>query len=102
VPLDALRSVLRDAAVPGLTNYRDQPVERFAEQERKAALVVAPAVRTYADWTTPAAQPVTTAKFSEPGVYTPAVPVRFDLAWLAQPAEARLRRVRSPRGGEDF
>jgi hypothetical protein len=39
-------------------------------------------------------QPVTTAKFSEPGYYDSADPVKFDLAWLAHPKTIHVREVK--------
>lgn len=98
VPLDPLRSVVRDVPVT-VDTHSGEPIDQFSEQARKAKLVLAPAVRTYGDWP---GQPVVLAKFSEPGFYDAKDPVRFDLAWLAQPAEARWRWVKNPQLSEGF
>ncbi len=101
VPLESLRSVVRDIPVP-VDTHSGEPIDQFSEQARKAKLVLAPAVRTYGDWPAADRQPVALAKFSEPGFYDAKDPVRFDLAWLAQPAEARWRWVKNPQISEGF
>jgi hypothetical protein len=95
VPLARMRSVVRDIPVPAVDAHLGEPVDRFSEQERKAKLVLAPAVRTYGDWAAADRQPVVTAKFSEPGFYNSKDPMRFDLTWLGSPVEAHWRWVRS-------
>jgi hypothetical protein len=45
---------------------------------------------------------VTTAKFSEPGFYINADPVKFDLTWLAKPAAAQWREARSDAAGTEL
>jgi hypothetical protein len=50
VPLARMRSVVRDLPVPAIDAHLGEPVDRFSEQERKAKLVLAPAARTYGDW----------------------------------------------------
>lgn len=102
VPLARLRSVVRDVPVPAVDTHAGEPIDQFSEQSRKAKLVLAPAVRTYGDWSAPDRQPVVTAKFSEPGFYDAKDPMRFDLAWLAHPAGARWRWVKSPRFSDGF
>lgn len=102
VPLAKLRSVVRDLPVPAVDTHPGDPIDRFSEQERKTKLVLAPAARTYGDWTAADHQPLVTAKFSEPGFYDSKDPVRFDLAWLGRPAEAHWRWVRSAGFSEDF
>ncbi|HEX4961700.1 MAG TPA: hypothetical protein VF173_12730 [Thermoanaerobaculia bacterium] len=96
VPLAKIRSVVRDVPVPAIDSHLGEPVDQFSEQARKAKLVISPAVRTYGDWSAPDRQPIVTAKFSEPGFYDSKDPMRFDLAWLAHPAEAHWRWVQSP------
>ena len=95
VPLGALRKVVRDSKLP-VEAHVAEPVERLSEQARKAKLVLSPGIATYADWAAGERQPIVTAKFSEPGFYDPADPVRFVLAWLARPEQARWRWVKSP------
>jgi hypothetical protein len=102
VPLAKLRSVTRDLPLPAVDAHLGEPADRFGEQERKAKLVLSPAARTYGDWTTAGHQPMTTAKFSEPGLYDSKDPVRFDLAWLGQPPEARWRWVRTPNSSDEI
>jgi hypothetical protein len=102
VPLAKMRSVARDLPIAAVDAHLAEPVDRFSEQERKAALVLGPAPRTYGDWSVAGRQPVVTAKFSEPGFYDSKDPVRFDLAWLGAPAEAHWRWVRSESFPDDF
>ena len=102
VPLARLRSVVREVPVPAVDRHAGEPIDQFSEQARKAKLVLAPAARVYGDWSAPDRQPVVTAKFSEPGFYDAKDPMRFDLAWLAHPAGARWRWVKSPRFAESF
>jgi hypothetical protein len=102
VPLAKMRLVVRDVPLPAVDTHLGEPVDQFSEQARKAKLILAPAVRTYGDWSAPDRQPVVTAKFSEPGFYDSKDPVRFDLAWLAHPSEAHWRWVRSPQFPDEF
>jgi len=102
VPLAALRSIAAESRIPSIATHADEPVDRFSEQARKAKLVLSAVARTYGDWSARDRQPVTTAKFNEPGFYDPADPVRFDLAWLASPAEATWRRVKSAKFADPF
>jgi hypothetical protein len=102
VPLAKMRSVARDLPIAVVDAHLAEPVDSFSEQERKAALVLGPAPRTYGDWTAADRQPMVTAKFSEPGFYDSKDPVRFDLAWLGRPAEARWRWVRSAGFSDEF
>ena len=95
VPLADLRSVESEARLPAIDTHAGDPIDAFGEQSRKSKLVLAPAAKTYGDWWAPDHQPVTSAKFSEPGFYNRSEPVRFDLAWLGHPVEARWRRVAS-------
>ena len=92
-PLDRLRVVVDEAPV-AVTSHTDEAVGALPEQTRKAKLVATPGVKTYGDWTAAANQPITKAKFSEPGYYTMADPVRFDLTWLGSPTGATWRTVR--------
>jgi len=102
VPLAKLRSVARDLPLPTVDAHLGEPADRFGEQERKAKLVLSPAARTYGDWSAAGHQPMTTAKFSEPGLYDSKEPIRFDLAWLGHPAEARWRWVRTPGSSDEI
>jgi len=102
VPLSALRSVAAEVRVPTIGTHAGEPVDRFSEQARKAKLVLSAEARTYGDWSARDRQPVVTAKFSEPGFYDPADPVRFDLSWLASPSEAYWRRVKSAKFADPF
>jgi hypothetical protein len=95
VPLAKVRSVTRDLPLPVVDAHPGEPVDRFGEQERKTKLVLSPAPKTYADWTAADRQPLITASFSEPGLYNSKSPVRFDLAWLGQLAEARWQWIRT-------
>jgi hypothetical protein len=92
-PLDALRKVVSERKVAVQNLATEAPI-RFGEQRRKAKLVLTPDIQTYADFASPAKQPIRTASFSEPGYYDPARPVEFDLAWLAKPTQAVVREVR--------
>jgi hypothetical protein len=102
VPLAKMRSVVRDLPVPAVDPHLGEPVDRFSEQERKAKLVLAPSVRTYGDWSAADHQPMTTAKFSEPGFYDSKDPMRFDLAWLGHLTEARWRWVRTSGSADEI
>jgi hypothetical protein len=102
VPLAKIRSVVRDVPLAAIDAHLAEPVDQFSEQARKAKLVLSPAARTYGDWSAPDRQPIVTAKFSEPGFYDGKDPVRFDLAWLAHPAEAHWRSVQSPNFKDGF
>lgn len=95
VPLAKMRTVVRDVPLTAIDSHLGEPVDQFSEQARKAKLVIAPEARTYGDWSAPDRQPLVTAKFTEPGLYDSKDPVRFDLAWLAHPAEAHWRWVQS-------
>jgi hypothetical protein len=94
VPLEALRSVLSTQPASGLKLHADEKPIAFGEQTRKKKLLLTPGIETYADFYAAARQPITTAKFSEPGFYDTADPVKFDLGWLAHPASAVVRKVK--------
>jgi hypothetical protein len=103
VALDSLRLVQKETPIAKVETNLDKPIEALPEQTRKLKLIVAPAQpKTYGDWVLPANQPVTTAKFSEPGFYINADPVKFDLAWLAKPAAAELREAKSAAAATDL
>jgi hypothetical protein len=102
VALDSLRAVKKEVALATVDTNLHKPVEALPEQTRKLKLIVAPQARTYGDWVAPANQPVTTAKFSEPGFYINADPVKFDLTWLAKPAAAELRQATSSAAKTDL
>jgi hypothetical protein len=94
VPLDALRSVQSEKPAAGLKLHTDEKPIAFGEQTRKKKLLLTPGIETYADFYAAAKQPITTAKFSEPGFYDSADPVKFDLQWLAHPVSATVRKVK--------
>jgi hypothetical protein len=89
VPLAVLRRELSASGDLAVEAHLDDEVVRYPEQVRKAGLLVRPtAPQTYRAFVAPGADAVITAKFSEPGVYTNADPMRFDLSWIAHPASA--------------
>ncbi len=94
VPLDALRTVQESHVAKGLKLHSDEKPMAFGEQTRKAKLLLTPGIATYADFYAAAKQPITTAKFSEPGFYDTQDPVKFDLGWLAHPVSATVRKVK--------
>ena len=103
VAMDSLRSVKKEVALSSIETNLDQAIAALPEQTRKLNLIVAPQpAKTYADWVAPEKQPVTTAKFSEPGFYINADPVKFDLAWLAKPAAAQWRDATSAAAGAEL
>ena len=103
VAMDALRSVKKEIALPTIETNLDRPIAALPEQTRKLKLIVAPQQpKTYGDWVAPEKQPVTTAKFSEPGFYINADPVKFDLTWLAKPAAAQWRDAKNDAAGTDL
>ena len=75
---------------------------RFSEQTRKAKLLLTSGIATYGDFFANEHQPVTTAKFSEPGFYDSDNPMRFDLRWLANPVGATVRGVRAPHSNTEL
>ena len=102
VPLEKLRRVASEAPLPPLDLHLSEPLGRLPEQQGKVKLVLTPGIATYGDFSSPARQPITTAKFSEPGFYNPDDPMKFDLSWLAHPARAVARKATRPSGGEPF
>jgi hypothetical protein len=103
VAMDALRSVKKEVPIATVETNLDQPIAALPEQTRKLKLIVAPAhAKTYADWVAVDKQPVTTAKFSEPGFYINADPVKFDLTWLGKPAGAHWREASNVAAGTDL
>ena len=102
VPLEKLRKVESETTLPALDLHPRDAVQRLPEQTGKMKLLLTPAIATYGDFAAAANQPVTTAKFSEPGYYNPADPMKFDLSWLAHPVSGMARRVSSLSGGDPF
>lgn len=94
VPLEALRTVQSVQPAKGLKLHTDEKPIAFGEQTRKSKLLLTPGIATYADFYAAAKQPITTAKFSEPGFYDTKDPVKFDLGWLAHPVSAAVRKVK--------
>lgn len=95
VPLDHLRQVINDQALPKVETNLADTIYQLPEQARKAKLVVLATQDNYSTLLSSAHQPIKTAKFSEPGFYTNADPVQFNLSWLTAPAETHWRTVRS-------
>jgi len=102
VPLEKLRRVLSESTLPPLDLHLSEPLGRLPEQQGKAKLILTPGIATYGDFSSPAHQPVATARFSEPGFYNPDDPMKFDLSWLAHPAKAVARKATRPSGGQPF
>lgn len=97
VPLEALRTIEHEMDAGPIETHAAEAVQRFPEQERKAKLVLTKGVKTFADFVASANQPITTAKFSEPGFYNAADPTKFDLSWLASPTKLTCRKARNPK-----
>jgi hypothetical protein len=94
VPLEKLRTVVKDQEVTKFDLHLADKPDQLPEQKRKAHLLLNQGIATYADFVDAKRQPITTAKFSEPGYYDPKDPVKFDLAWLAHPKSIHLREVK--------
>jgi hypothetical protein len=102
VPLEKLRRVVSESPLPPLDLHLSEPLGRLPEQQGKAKLILTPGIATYGDFSSPARQPVVTARFSEPGFYNPDDPMKFDLSWLAHPVKAVARKATRPSGGQPF
>jgi hypothetical protein len=102
VPLAAVRRVRSETVTPPLELHSADPLQRLPEQTGKMKYVLTPAIATYGDFPAAGRQPVSTAKFSEPGYYNPSDPMKFDLGWLAHPAKTVVRKVVAPSGGAPF
>ena len=100
VPLDTLRSVKKETPIAKVETNLDKAVETLPEQARKVKLIIQPQAKTYGEWVAADKQPVTVGKFSEPGYYNNADPVKFDIAWLAKPQSAVMREVTSKSAGD--
>lgn len=94
VPLEKLRTVVRDHEVTKFDLHLADKPDLLPEQKRKAHLLLNKEVATYADFVDPKKQPITTARFAEPGYYDPKEPVKFDLAWLAHVKSIHVREVK--------
>jgi hypothetical protein len=94
VPLEKLRTVVKDHPITKFDLHLADKVDQFPEQQRKAALLLNKEIATYGDFVAAKNQPITTAKFSEPGLYDSADPVKFDLAWLAHVKAVHIRSVK--------
>ena len=101
VPLPALRRVASETALPPLDLHSADPLQRLPEQTGKTKLLLTP-IGSYGDFAAAGKQPIVTARFSEPGFYNPADPMKFDLAWLAHPARTVFRKALPPGGGAPF
>jgi hypothetical protein len=97
LPLDELRTVGAERALAHLETHAAEPLQRLTEQQRKTKLLLTSDVATYGDFSQPAKQPITTAKFSPPGAYDDKEPMRFDLTWLAKPSRLLWREVANPK-----
>ena len=94
VPLEKLRTVVKDQEVTKFDLHLGDKPDQLPEQKRKAHLLLNQGVATYADFVDAKKQPIATAKFAEPGFYDPKDPVKFDLTWLAHPKSIHLREVK--------
>ena len=56
--------------------------------------MLTPGIETCAGFVAADKQPITTAKFSEPGFYDTQDPVKFDLRWLESPVKVVRRSVK--------
>ena len=102
VPLSELRKVEKEAASPAVELHSKDALARLTEQQSKVKLLLTPGVASFGDFASNEKQPITTARFSEPGFYNPSEPVKFNLGWLASPNKLVWRNVKSPRAAEDF
>ena len=93
LPLEALRTAKAERELPRLDTHAGDPIQRLSEQQRKTKLLLTPDIATYGDFTQPAKQPITTAKFNVPGVYDDKDAMRFDLTWLSKPSRIVWREV---------
>lgn len=93
IPLDELRAVQRETQVK-VDTHLDKPIAQLPEQSRKQKLIVTPGITTYGDFVAAKNQPIAVAKFSEPGFYDNADPIKADLSWLASPTGAVQRTVK--------
>ena len=102
VPLGELRQVLGETPLAPIETHAGDPLQRLTEQQGKTKLILSPDIATYGDFSAAARQPVALAKFVDPGRYDSGDPMRFDLSWLASPAQMTWRSVRGPKGGTPF
>ena len=93
LPLESLRAPKTEHELARLDRHASDPIQRLSEQQRKVKLLQTPDISTYGDFTQPARQPVTMAKFNGPGVYDDKESMRFDLTWLAKPSRLVWRDV---------
>ena len=97
LPLDDLRKVKSERELGSLDIHAADPLDRLTEQKNKTRLLRTDGITSFGDFTRPANQPVTLAKFNRPGLYDPAESMRFDLTWLGKPARILWRKVESAR-----
>jgi hypothetical protein len=102
LPLEDLRRVRSERELGGLQSHGADALDRLNEQSGKVKLVRSAGIETYGDVTRAEKQPITLAKFTQPGRYDPEQSMRFDLTWLAHPAGIVWRQVESPRAQEPF
>src|SRR5262249_8243112 len=93
LPLESLRTPKSERELAGLERHASEPLQRLSEQQRKTKLLRTPDIATYGDFTQPARQPITMAKFDGAGVYDDKESMRFDLTWLARPTRLVWREV---------
>lgn len=87
VPMEKLRTVSSPRAMGDVDHHAQEAPHRFAEQEKKSALLLNSGVATYSDlWV----NDVKVAKFAEPGRYAVDDPERFDLSWLTGGPKVRV------------
>lgn len=96
VPLDRLRSVVRERPLQVRPAWQEPPMAR-GEQRLKRKNILAPPIYTYQDWYT---QPIQFASFIPPGRYSLAHPRDTQLHYLAEFTGATLRQVRLLEGDQ--
>lgn len=97
VPLGTLRTVVSEKDAGPVDTHAAEPLQRLSEQQSKTKLVLSSGIATYGDFTDPARQPISLARFVEPGRYTSEEQAKFDLSWLRKPTRFHSRLVRNPR-----
>ena len=102
VPLSDLRRVESETKVELADLHERDPLQALPEQQGKRKLVLTPAVASYGDFSAAANQPISTARFSDPGYYNPNDPMKCELSWLAHPSAMTARSVRPAGGGDRF
>ncbi|MGH9440768.1 MAG: hypothetical protein ACRD16_00675 [Thermoanaerobaculia bacterium] len=100
VPLSVLRRVEEARKLDLADLHLRDALQSLPEQQSKRKLVLTPAVASYGDFASAGNQPISTARFSDPGFYNPNDPMRCELSWLSRPTRAESRTVRPAAGGD--